>query len=101
MCIRASSELAQNGPLPDLGFSQSGLALMLKAMDSVSNVPGGTAYRSRITESGMELAGKTGTAQVRRISRAECESGGLQDAAVACTPQPLHTISYCSDALGS
>ncbi|WP_420559227.1 penicillin-binding protein 2 [Tepidicaulis sp.] len=76
---KVGSELDQHGPYPELGFSQPGLALVRKAMDSVSNVPGGTAYRSRITEEGMELAGKTGTAQVRRISRAERESGVLKN----------------------
>ncbi|MBL6959435.1 MAG: penicillin-binding protein 2, partial [Rhodospirillales bacterium] len=37
--------------------------------------PFGTAYRSRINERGFEMGGKTGTVQVRRISKAEREQG--------------------------
>jgi penicillin-binding protein 2 len=44
-------------------------------MNRVSNDPTGTAYRARIKEPGMELAGKTGTAQVRRITMAERLTG--------------------------
>ena len=39
------------------------------------NSPRGTAYKSRITKPGQEMAGKTGTVQVRRISKAERETG--------------------------
>jgi penicillin-binding protein 2 len=35
---------------------------------------GGTAYRARIEDEGMEMAGKTGTAQVRRITAAQREA---------------------------
>ena len=35
-------------------------------MNAVTNEPGGTAYAWRIPEPGFEMAGKTGTAQVRR-----------------------------------
>jgi len=69
-------------PVPeaaDLGFDPAHLAIACKGMDGVSNEPGGTAYRSRIPDPGMELAGKTGTAQVRRISRAERASGVLKN----------------------
>jgi penicillin-binding protein 2 len=41
-----------------LRFIQSG-------MNNVMNAPGGTAYYHRITEPGWEVAGKTGTSQVR------------------------------------
>src|SRR3546814_10499639 len=44
-------------------------------MDAVSNDPRGTAYRARIKEEGFELAGKTGTSQVRRITMAERAAG--------------------------
>lgn len=46
-----------------------------KGMFAVSNEPGGTAYRARIKEDHMWLSGKTGTAQVRRISMHERETG--------------------------
>ena len=54
-----------------LGLSPASLALIQRAMDMVSNSPRGTAYRSRIHEPEMAIAGKTGTVQVRRITKAE------------------------------
>ena len=63
-------------PVPStLGFDPRHIALVQAAMSAVVNEPGGTAYSSRITASGMEMAGKTGTAQVRRISESEREEG--------------------------
>jgi penicillin-binding protein 2 len=44
-------------------------------MNAVTNNQAGTAYKARITEPGMEMAGKTGTSQVRRISMAERSTG--------------------------
>jgi penicillin-binding protein 2 len=41
----------------------------------VTNEPGGTAYAWRIAQPGFEMAGKTGTAQVRRISKEERLAG--------------------------
>ncbi|HAC57981.1 MAG TPA: penicillin-binding protein 2 [Rhodobiaceae bacterium] len=62
-----------------IGVSEDALRVVMAGMNGVSNEIGGTAYRSRIAEPGMELAGKTGTAQVRRISRAERLSGVLKN----------------------
>lgn len=58
-----------------IGVSQASLAIMARAMKGVVNNPRGTAYRARIAEAGMEMGGKTGTAQVRRISKAERLAG--------------------------
>src|SRR5208282_3691179 len=44
-------------------------------MNAVTNEPGGTAYAWRITQPGFEMAGKTGTSQVHRISKEERQSG--------------------------
>ena len=60
---------------PAMGISPDALKVVTDAMIDVSNNPHGTAYRSRITEAGFELGGKTGTSQVRRISKAERISG--------------------------
>ncbi len=57
-----------------LGLTPVALALVQDGMNRVANSPRGTAYRSRIKEPGMAMAGKTGTAQVRRISKAERET---------------------------
>ena len=46
-----------------------------KAMDMVTNSRRGTAYRARIKDEGWEMAGKTGTSQVRRITMAERAAG--------------------------
>ncbi len=58
-----------------LGISPAHLDVIAKAMDAVVNVPRGTAYGARIREPSRAMAGKTGTAQVRRISKAERETG--------------------------
>jgi penicillin-binding protein 2 len=55
------------------------LQVAMRGMDAVSNEPGGTAYRSRVDVNGMTMAGKTGTAQVRRITKAERNSGVLKN----------------------
>lgn len=60
---------------PSMGISADHLRIVREGMSAVMNEPGGTAYRARITEAGMEMGGKTGTAQVRRISMAERLAG--------------------------
>jgi len=59
-------------PLP---FSDKAFAMVRQGMGMAVNAPGGTAYGSRILQPGFEMAGKTGTAQVRRITREERQSG--------------------------
>lgn len=68
-------ELLPVPPPPKIDVDPEHLKIVQGGMNGVSNEPGGTAFRSRITEVGMELAGKTGSAQVRRISMAEREGG--------------------------
>jgi penicillin-binding protein 2 len=65
---------------PKLDFSDDALAKVRSGMDKVMNDIGGTAYAWRITEPGMAMAGKTGTAQVRTYSREEHARGVTQDA---------------------
>ena len=67
-------------PAPEsLGLSAASLSFVQRAMDMVSNSPRGTAYRARIREPGMAVAGKTGTVQVRRITEAERRTGVLKN----------------------
>ncbi len=54
---------------PPLDVSQAHLEVVLEGMRMVTMEPRGTAFGSRITEPGMAYAGKTGTAQVRRITK--------------------------------
>jgi penicillin-binding protein 2 len=61
----------QRPQLKRLEFSDAALAAVQSGMNAVTNEPGGTAYAWRIPNPGFEMAGKTGTAQVRRISKEE------------------------------
>ena len=62
-------------PIPPLPLSDKALATVREGMRMAVNEPGGTAYYRRITEPGFEMAGKTGTAQVRRITKEERARG--------------------------
>jgi len=65
----------RTGLFPPIGIPPEHLAIIDKAMDAVVNEKGGTAGRARIEEPGWEMAGKTGTSQVRRITMAERAQG--------------------------
>ncbi|TAH33124.1 MAG: penicillin-binding protein 2 [Alphaproteobacteria bacterium] len=58
-----------------LRFNKNNLAFLKEAMNQVVNAGNGTAHGARITVEGMEMGGKTGTAQVKRISMAERARG--------------------------
>ena len=55
----------------DLDFNPKHTQAIIRGLIAATNEPFGTAYSSRITEAGFEMAGKTGSAQVRRISTYE------------------------------
>lgn len=55
------------------------LALVRRGMDAVMNGRTGTARGSRIADEAMQMAGKTGTSQVRNISAAERASGVINN----------------------
>ena len=63
----------------DIGLVPAHLVLVRDAMNTVVNVPGGTAFRSRIRKSEFRMGGKTGTAQVRRITKQERETRVLKN----------------------
>lgn len=58
-----------------LDFKPEYLSLLRSGMDRVVNFRKGTAFSHRIQEEGMEMGGKTGTSQVRRISMDERRAG--------------------------
>jgi penicillin-binding protein 2 len=60
---------------PELGVSRQSLALVRRGMYAVCNEPGGTAYSVRIKDEAMAMSGKTGSAQVKRITMREREIG--------------------------
>jgi len=63
-------------PAPErIPFDRRNLAIVLQGMDAVINSPKGVAYATRMKEKGLSFAGKTGSAQVRRISKAERDEG--------------------------
>lgn len=62
-------------PARPLGIPEEHLALVRQAMSDVVNGREGTASIARIRLPGVTMAGKTGTAQVRRISAAERRTG--------------------------
>ena len=62
-------------PAPDLPFDREWFRLIDKALFDTVNGRSGTAWRSRIVAEGMEMAGKTGTSQVRNITAAERARG--------------------------
>lgn len=64
---------------PDMGVNPNHLNLVKVGMDNVVNNKDGTAYGSRIEEMGMAMGGKTGTAQVKRINRAERARGIMNE----------------------
>ncbi len=63
-----------------LDVGEKALEVVRAGLDRVVNQPGGTAYPERITEPGFEMAGKTGTAQVRRFSKEERARGLIKNA---------------------
>jgi penicillin-binding protein 2 len=72
----SETEAASQAPaFPSLNLSPGWLNVVRGGMNAVSNVPGGTAYNARIKEREFALAGKTGTAQVKRITMAERQAG--------------------------
>lgn len=105
---RAEQDVAEGGPaapiFAPLDIPLDHMRIVREGMDLVSNHPRGTAYRARIEEEGMELAGKTGTSQVRRITLAERAAGVTKneqlpwrrrDHALFVCYAPLHKPRYC------
>ena len=75
--VAAQEETMGAAPLrkASLGIDPEHLKVIAGAMKDVVNSPMGTAQRARIEERGFEMGGKTGTVQVRRITKAEREQG--------------------------
>jgi penicillin-binding protein 2 len=68
---------AERGAVPSMGLSRGNLQIVQAAMSEVVNSVHGTAHRYRLDDAlGAKMAGKTGTAQVRRITKAERQAGG-------------------------
>jgi penicillin-binding protein 2 len=77
--------LIADGPAPafrSLGIPESHLAIVRQGMIDVVNAGFGTARAARSPVPDVVIAGKTGTAQVRRISAAERKRGVIRNEAL-------------------
>lgn len=78
--VRAvGGQLRQPPQAVPMGIPERHLRIVQAGMNAVVNVPGGTAFRSRLPLADAAMAGKTGTALVRRISRDERARGVLKN----------------------
>jgi penicillin-binding protein 2 len=71
---------AQPADWPGLGVSDRALHLVREGMWAVVNEPGGTAPAARLPDARWQLAGKTGSSQVHRVSREQREQGNFDSA---------------------
>ena len=100
----AGVEAADGADAASLGLSEAHLKVIHTGMDLVTNHKRGTAYGARIDVEGREMAGKTGTSQVRRITLAERAAGVTKnedlpwrrrDHALFVAFAPVHKPRYC------
>ncbi len=79
--IKTINGVEEEHPEPEkLDISEEHLQIVREGLTAVSNSPRGTAYRSRIIEEAHRMAGKTGTSQVRNITKAERAAGVTKNA---------------------
>ena len=62
---------------PSLGLSERTLQIVREGMWAVVNEAGGTAPLTRLPDQRWQMAGKTGSSQVRRVSREQREHGNF------------------------
>jgi penicillin-binding protein 2 len=86
-----------------LDINPEHMAVIHDSMNAVCNEQGGTAHRSRIADPENQMAGKTGTAQVRRITKSERVTGvrknedlpwRFRDHALFASYAPAHDPKY-------
>ncbi len=89
---------AQPGAKPEdyplLDIPEEHLAIARAGMFAVVNEAGGTAVHARLDIPGVQLAGKTGSSQVRRVSRWAREHGHFNSAALPWEFRP-HALFIC------
>lgn len=100
----SGQQAAEAKELPSMNISPAMLRVIHHSMDLVVNHQRGTAHSARIDIEGKEMAGKTGTSQVRRISLAERAAGVYKnedlpwrrrDHALFVAFAPVHAPRYC------
>lgn len=68
-----------DAPIPKLSISRNNLALVLEGMRRVVQGTHGSARSAKTSKEGFQIGGKTGTAQVRRITKAERLTGVIKN----------------------
>lgn len=95
-------KIDQAGSWPDLGVHENFQALVREGMVAVLQ-PGGTAYAAQIQNPDFLMGGKTGTAQVKRITMSE-RAQGIKNETLAWKFRhhalfvgfaPIHAPRYC------
>ncbi|QDH14437.1 penicillin-binding protein 2 [Formicincola oecophyllae] len=77
-----------------LPFTEEQLSVVRGGMYAVVNEPYGSGSRARLDMPGIQLAGKTGSAQVRHVSRALRESGHFNSMKLPWEYRP-HALFIC------
>jgi penicillin-binding protein 2 len=95
---RLIDETLQSGTKPEdwpvLDVPESALQVVRGGMYAVVNEPGGGAPHARLDIPGVQLAGKTGSSQVRRVSRWAREHGHFNSLSLPWEFRP-HALFVC------
>ncbi len=85
---------ADPGDWPSMNVPERWLRLAREGMFAVVNEPGGTAPLARLNIPGVQLAGKTGSSQVRHVSRELREHGNFKSESLPWATRP-HALFVC------
>ena len=77
--IMPNNQQINNFNLQPLFRNQENINLVKEAMFAATNEPGGTSYRSRISDKQFMFAGKTGSSQIKRFTEAQREAEVKQE----------------------
>jgi len=72
-------QAGKDGSWEPLGFKKKNIDLIIRGMNSVVTSKKGTAHGSSMEDKKFQMGGKTGTAQVRRISKADRLEGVMNE----------------------
>lgn len=92
--IRTASTHPHEKLYNNLPYSHYNMQVIRNGMYAVVNAPDGTAPKARLDLPGITMAGKTGSSQVRRVSRALRESGHFNSAMLPWEYRP-HALFIC------
>ena len=73
---------------PSLGLSERSMHVVREGMWAVVNEQGGTAPLAKLADPRWQMAGKTGSAQVRRVSREQREQGNFDSSKLPWESRP-------------